>query len=111
MIYKLSENELKVLKNFIEKNLKKEFIRSSKSSAEYSILFTLKKNEKLRLCVDYKQLNNITVKNQYALFFNIRVSKQNSRSQDFNQNRFQREILSNKNEKKRKMKNRFQNQI
>ena len=68
-IYKLAKNEFKILKNYIEKNFKKKFIRLSKLSTEYSILFTLKKNEKLRLCVDYRQLNNITIKNRYALSF------------------------------------------
>ena len=47
--------------------MKKEFIRSSESSAKYSILFAPKKNDKLRLCVDYRQLNNITIKNRYTL--------------------------------------------
>ena len=66
-IYKLSEYELKVLKKYIEENLKKGFIRSSEFSAKYSILFASKKNGKLRLCVNYRQLNNITIKNRYTL--------------------------------------------
>ena len=49
-------------------NEKKEFIRKSKFSTEYSILFVFKKNEKLRLCVDYRKLNEITIKNRYSLF-------------------------------------------
>ncbi len=66
-IYQLSSHELEVLKNYIEINLRKKFIKSSQSSARYSILFAFKKNEKLRLCVNYRQLNNITIKNRYAL--------------------------------------------
>ena len=66
-IYKLSEYELRVLKEYIEENLKKGFIRPSESSAGYPILFAPKKDGKLRLCVDYRQLNNITVKNRYTL--------------------------------------------
>ena len=58
---------MRILKKYIEENLKKKFIRSSKFSAKYSILFASKKNDKLRLCVDYRQLNNITVKNRYTL--------------------------------------------
>ncbi len=49
------------------KNEKKEFIRKFQLRAKYSILFTLKKNEKLRLCVDYQKLNDITIKNRYSL--------------------------------------------
>ncbi len=47
--------------------MRKEFIKESQSSAEYSILFVLKSNESLKLCVDYKALNNITIKNSYSL--------------------------------------------
>ncbi len=45
----------------------KEFIRELQSSAEYSILFILKLNKSLKLCVDYKALNNIMIKNRYFL--------------------------------------------
>ncbi len=37
------------------------------SSAKYSILFILKLNESLKLCIDYKALNNIMIKNNYLL--------------------------------------------
>ena len=47
--------------------MRKEFIKESQSSVEYSILFVLKSDESLRLCVNYKVLNNITVKNSYLL--------------------------------------------
>ncbi len=45
----------------------KKFIKESQLSAEYSILFVLKSNESLRLCVNYRALNNITIKNSYLL--------------------------------------------
>ena len=47
--------------------MKKGFIRKSTLLAGYPILFALKKDGKLRLCVDYRQLNSITVKNRYTL--------------------------------------------
>ena len=47
--------------------MKKKFIRKLKSSTRYSILFIFKKNEKFRLCVDYRKLNKIIVKNRYSL--------------------------------------------
>ena len=47
--------------------MRKEFIKESQSLAEYLILFILKSNESLRLCVNYRALNNITVKNSYLL--------------------------------------------
>ena len=46
-IYLLSLEKLKVLCTYLDENLKKEFIRESQFSAEYSILFVLKKNETL----------------------------------------------------------------
>jgi hypothetical protein len=63
----LSEKELAVLRDYLEENLKKGYIRPSKSPAGYPILFAPKKDGKLRLCVDYRQLNDITIKNRYPL--------------------------------------------
>ena len=63
LIYALSETDLKALREYLDKNLKKEFIRPSMSPAGYPILFVPKKDGKLRLCVNYRQLNAITVKN------------------------------------------------
>ena len=68
LIYALSNKELKVLCEYLKINKKKEFIRKSKSSTEYSILFVFKKNEKLCLCVYYQISNEITIKNRYSLF-------------------------------------------
>ena len=67
VIYLLSSEKLEVLWMYLNKNLKKEFIRKSQSSAEYLILFVLKKDRKLWLCVDYRGLNNIMIKNSYLL--------------------------------------------
>ena len=66
-IYSLSEKELEALREYIDKNQKKGYIRPSKSPARYPILFVPKKDGRLRLCVDYRRLNEITVKNRYTL--------------------------------------------
>jgi hypothetical protein len=66
-IYSLSEKELTVLREYINKNLKKGYIRLSILLARYPVLFVLKLNGKLRMCVDYRQFNAITVKNRYTL--------------------------------------------
>ena len=68
LIYALSNKKLEVLREYLKINEKKEFIRKSKFSTEYSILFVFKKNGKLRLCVDYRKLNEIIIKNWYSLF-------------------------------------------
>jgi transposase InsO family protein len=66
-IYQLSEKELKILWEYIQENLAKGFIRKSKSSAGFPILFAPKKDGTLRLCVDFRKLNAITKKNRYPL--------------------------------------------
>jgi hypothetical protein len=48
-------------------NIKKGFIRLSKSPARFLVMFIPKKNRKLQLCVDFRRLNKITIKNQYLL--------------------------------------------
>ena len=66
-IYSLSEDELKVLRAYLDKHLKNGFIRPFTSSAGAPILFVKKKNGTLRLCVDYRGLNLLTIKNRYPL--------------------------------------------
>ena len=48
-------------------NLKKEFIRRSQSLCRPPIIFAKKGDEILWLCVDYRGLNKITIKNRYPL--------------------------------------------
>lgn len=66
-IYSLSKSELKILKEYIDKHLANDFIRYSKSPVDAPILFVKKKNGNLRLCVDYRDLNLLTIKNRYFL--------------------------------------------
>src|SRR3978361_121130 len=66
-IYSLSAHELGVLRESLDKLLAQGKIVPSKSPAGSPILFVPKPNGKLRLCVDYRGLNNVTIKNRYAL--------------------------------------------
>src|ERR1700726_702205 len=66
-IYPLSPDELKVLRKYIDDNLRKGFIRASQSPSAAPILFVKKVDGELRLCIDYRGLNKITVKNRYPL--------------------------------------------
>lgn len=66
-IFPLSETELEALRSYIDENLEKKFIRPSSSPAGAGIFFVEKKDESLRPCVDYRELNKITVKNRYPL--------------------------------------------
>jgi len=56
-----------MLREYLNIYLKNNFIRSSRLSAALLVLFIFKINKKLRLCVDYKGLNIITIKNRYPL--------------------------------------------
>ncbi len=62
-IYALSPVEVETLKTYIKTHLKTGFIRPSKSPAGASILFDKKPDGSLHLCVDYRGLNNLTIKN------------------------------------------------
>ena len=57
------QNELEVLKKYLDDNLRKGFISSSSSSVASPILFVKKPGGGLRLCVDYWALNALTTKN------------------------------------------------
>ncbi len=66
-IYKMTQDEFTVIWNYLDSALKKKWIHSSSSFAEASVLFVKKSNESLHLCVNYHDLNEITVKNNYLL--------------------------------------------
>ena len=67
LLYNMSQDELKVLKKYLKKNLSKGFIRTSSFLAISLILFAYKLGSGLRFCVDYRQLNAMTIKNWYPL--------------------------------------------
>ena len=62
-IYSLGLVKLETLKAYIETNLANGFIKLSKSPAGAPILFDQKSDGFLRLCVNYRGLNNLTIKN------------------------------------------------
>jgi RNase H-like domain found in reverse transcriptase/Reverse transcriptase (RNA-dependent DNA polymerase)/Integrase zinc binding domain/Chromo (CHRromatin Organisation MOdifier) domain/Retroviral aspartyl protease len=66
-IYPLNQEQQEALREYIRENLRKGYIRPSTSPVGYPILFVPKKNGKLRLCVDYRHLNDNTIKNRYPL--------------------------------------------
>ena len=63
----LSKKEEDFLKDYVNKHLEKGFIRKSKSSIAHGVLFAPKKDGGLRVCIDYRKLNEITKKNRYPL--------------------------------------------
>ncbi|KAL0556239.1 hypothetical protein IC582_004750 [Cucumis melo] len=59
--------ELKELKLQLQELLDKDFLRPSVSPWEAPVLFVKKKDGSMRQCIDYRELNNVTVKNRYPL--------------------------------------------
>ena len=65
--YRMTPLELKELKTQLEELLNKGFICPSTSPWEALVLFVKKKDDTLRLCIDYRKLNRVTMKNKYPL--------------------------------------------
>ncbi|SNX87990.1 related to pol protein [Melanopsichium pennsylvanicum] len=66
-LYLKGPKEMEELRKYLDENLAKGFIRPSKSPARSPVLFVPKKDGSLRLCVDYRGLNEITIKNRAPL--------------------------------------------
>ncbi|XP_070042764.1 uncharacterized protein [Nicotiana tomentosiformis] len=66
-VYFMAPVELKELKELLHELLDKGFIRLSVSPWGAPVLFVKKNNGTMRLCIDYRQLNKVTVKNKYPL--------------------------------------------
>ena len=65
--YRMPPNELAELKSQLNELLKKGLIRPSSSPWGCPAIFVKKKDESLRMCVDYRPLNAVTIKNKYPL--------------------------------------------
>ncbi|XP_075473958.1 uncharacterized protein LOC142505018 [Primulina tabacum] len=65
--YRMAPTEMKELKNQLQELLDNGFIRPSSSPWGAPMLFVKKKDGSLRLCIDYRDINKITIKNKYPL--------------------------------------------
>ena len=66
-IYLLSKNKREEVQKFMEDQLRKEYIRPSKSPQISSVFFVGKKDRSKRMVMNYHNLNNQIVKNNYLL--------------------------------------------
>src|SRR3989442_1410856 len=66
-LYKMALLELEELKKQLQELLDKGFIRPSVSPWGAPVLFVKKKDGTMRICIDYRRLNQVTVKNKYPL--------------------------------------------
>ena len=65
--HRMAPVELQELKVQLKELLDKGFIRPSTSPWGAPVLFTKKKDKTLQLCIGYRQLNRVTIKNRYPL--------------------------------------------
>ena len=66
-LYRMSASELAELEKQLEDLLDKKFVRPSVLPWEAPMLLVKKKDGSMRLCIDYRQLNKVTIKNKYPL--------------------------------------------
>ena len=65
--YRMAPTELKELKSQLEELMDKGFIRPSVLPLGAPVLFVKKKDDTIRMCIDYRQINKVIVKNRYPL--------------------------------------------
>lgn len=65
--YRMAPAELKELKTQLQELVDKGFIRPNMSPWGALVLFVKKNDDTMRLCIDYRKLNQVTVKNKYML--------------------------------------------
>ncbi|GJW17663.1 putative reverse transcriptase domain-containing protein [Tanacetum coccineum] len=65
--YRLAPSEMKELSEQLQELSDKGFIRPSSSPWGAPVLFVKKKDGSFRMCIDYRELNKLTVKNRYPL--------------------------------------------
>ena len=68
ILYEIFWNELLCCRKYFDDIFKKNFIRFNHFSAVSLVLFIKKSKNELRFCVDYRNLNVMTIKNRYSIF-------------------------------------------
>ncbi len=66
-LYNMSRDEILELHHYLNENLSKDFIQVNHFQMIISVLFIKKLKEELCFCVNYQDLNTITIKNRYSL--------------------------------------------
>ncbi|GJS98048.1 putative reverse transcriptase domain-containing protein [Tanacetum coccineum] len=65
--YRLAPSEMQELSNQLQELTDRGFIRPSTSPWGAPVLFVKKKDGSFRMCIDYRELNKLTIKNRYPL--------------------------------------------
>jgi len=77
------KNKLAILKEYINKNFKKGFIKELTLKAKALVLFVLKKDKGLQLVVDYHKLNNVIIKDKYSTLLLAKLNNKLKRAKFF----------------------------
>ncbi len=82
-LYNLLNTELATLRQYLNNVLAKEWIKHFVNLTDTSILFILKKNDSFHLCMNYRDLNKIIVKNRHSLSLISEILDRLSRIKQF----------------------------
>jgi hypothetical protein len=75
--------KLVILKEYINKNLKKGYIQKLTLKTKALILFVLKKDNKQQLIINYKGLNNVIIKNKYNILLLTKLNNKLKKAKIF----------------------------
>jgi len=79
----MSKSKLAILKEYINKNLKRGFIKELTLRARALVLFVLKKDSKLQLVINYCKLNNVIIKDKYSILLLAELNNKLSKAKFF----------------------------
>ena len=77
------KNKLAILKEYINKNLKRGFIKELTLRAKALVLFVFKKDKGLQLVINYYKLNNIIIKDKYNILLLVKLNNKLKKAKFF----------------------------
>ena len=77
------KNKLAILKEYINKNLKRGFIKELTLRVKALVLFVLKKDKRLQLVVNYCKLNNVIIKDKYSTLLLVKLNNKLNKAKFF----------------------------
>ena len=77
------KNKLAILKEYINKNFKRGFIKELTLKAKALVLFVLKKDKRLQLVINYYKLNNVIIKDKYSTLLLAKLNNKLNKAKFF----------------------------
>jgi hypothetical protein len=82
-LYNQTNKELKALKDYLEDNLKKRFIKNNSVDFIFLVLFVKKLNKSICFCINFRKFNEIIRKNRYLIPFIKKILQRLSKAKFF----------------------------